>query len=299
MTIGNLETTFAGGDKGFSSYPMFNTPDELATNLKSIGVDVLTTANNHCLDYGYDGLTRTIDVLDKADVSHLGTYKSQKDRDSVFIKFVKGVKIAFVNYTYGTNDIDIPSEKSYCVNLIDKELILKDLEAAKDEEPDLIVACMHWGQEYQPVPNSEQTDLSDFLFKNGVDVILGNHPHVLQKMEKKTVTLDDGSEKECFVVYSLGNFIGDQDKDNTRNSAILNLKLTRQSDGKITVDGADYVPIYMFKDPSVSTHKFKLYDIERSLEAYDAGDLSLSEDYYKLFTKELESVKSALGDPIS
>lgn len=149
ITIGSLETTFAGEERGYSNYPTFNTPDSLATALKKIGVDIISLAGNHALDYGYTGLCRTIDVLDNADISHLGTYKTAEDRDKILLKNVKGVKIAFINYTYGTNGISLPSEKEYCVNLIDKDLIKKDINAAKELNADMIVACMHWGTEYR------------------------------------------------------------------------------------------------------------------------------------------------------
>ena len=125
ITVGSLETTFAGEDKGYSNYPTFNSPDSLAYALKKIGVDVISLAGNHALDYGYSGLCRTIDVLDDADISHLGTYKSAEEQEKLLIKNVKGVKIAFINYTYGTNGIPVPSGKEFCVNLIDKSLISK------------------------------------------------------------------------------------------------------------------------------------------------------------------------------
>ena len=198
ITVGSLETTFAGEDRGYSNYPNFNSPDALAYSLKDIGVDVLSTAGNHALDMGFSGLSRTIDVLNDADISHLGTYKSQEERDKILIKYVKGIKIAFINYTYGVNGNTIPSDKSYCVNLIDKDLIKKDIDAAKQENADIIIACMHWGTEYKTYANSEQKDLADFLFQNGVDIILGNHPHVLEPMEKRTVTLEDRFYKRLF-----------------------------------------------------------------------------------------------------
>ena len=120
ITIGSLETTFAGEDRGYSNYPTFNSPDSLATALKKIGVDIISLAGNHALDYGYTGLCRTIDVLDNADISHLGTYKTAEDQEKLLIKNVKGLNIAFINYTYGTNGIPVPSGKEFCINLIDK-----------------------------------------------------------------------------------------------------------------------------------------------------------------------------------
>ena len=297
ICIGNLETSFAGEDRGYSNYPTFNSPDSLADSLKSIGVDVLSTAGNHALDMGFSGLSRTIDVLDKADISHLGTYKTQEDQDKVLIKYVKGVKIAFIDYTYGTNGISVPSDKKFCINLIDKDLIKKHIETAKNQNADMIVACMHWGTEYQTKQNSEQEELADFLFQNGVNVIIGNHPHVIQPMEKRTVTLEDGSTRDGFVVYALGNFICDQNAVNTRDSIILNLKITKHTDGSITIDNYDYVPIYMYKDTSVSKHKMKILDINKTIYNYENNlDDSITEKIYNLMKTELGRITKILDN---
>ena len=297
ICIGNLETSFAGEDRGYSNYPTFNSPDSLADSLKRIGVDVLSTAGNHALDMGFSGLSRTIDVLDKADISLLGTYKTQEDQDKVLIKYVKGVKIAFINYTYGTNGISVPSDKKFCINLIDKDLIKKHIETAKNQNADIIVACMHWGTEYQTKQNSEQEELADFLFQNGVNVIIGNHPHVIQPMEKRTVTLEDGSTRDGFVAYALGNFICDQNAVNTRDSIILNLKITKHTDGSITIDNYDYVPIYMYKDSSVSKHKMKILDINKTIYNYEHNlDDSITEKIYNLMKTELDRITKILND---
>lgn len=296
ISIGSLETSFAGKEKGYSNYPTFNSPDELAYDLKKLGLDVLSTAGNHCLDMGFDGLSRTIDVLDDADILHLGTYQTQEERDKVVFKYVKGIKIAFINYTYGTNGIPVPSDKKYCVNLIDKDLIKSDIENAKAEEADIIVACMHWGTEYKTTANKEQEELTDFLFKNGVDIILGNHPHVLEPMEKRTVTLEDGTQKDGFVIFALGNFICDQNTENTRNSIILNLKITKHIDGKITIDHANYIPIYMDKKSTNELRKMKLLDIEQIIYNYEAGiDSSIGQKKYEDLKIQLEKIKKIVG----
>ena len=300
ITIGSLETTFAGKERGYSNYPTFNTPDSLATALKKIGVDIISLAGNHALDYGYTGLCRTIDVLDNVGISHLGTYKTAEDQEKILIQNVKGLNIAFINYTYGTNGIPIPSGKDYCVNLIDKNLIKKQIEQAKSQNVDIIVACMHWGTEYRTTANSEQEELADFLFENGVDIILGNHPHVLEPMEKKNITLTDGTEKEVFVVYALGNFTADQRDEITRDSAILNLTITKNIDGKITIDKADYVPIYMYKNPNSNLHKFKILDIEKTIQDYDSGlNTSIGLTTYNNLKKQLDKIKSILGEEIN
>ena len=295
ICVGNLETTFAGEDVGYSSYPTFNTPDSLAYELKDIGVDVLSTAGNHALDKGFNGLSRTIDVLNDADISHLGTYKTKEEQDKTLIKYVKGIKIAFVNFTYGTNGIPIPSDKPYCVNLIDENLMKEQIDRAKEEEPDIIIACMHWGTEYKTTPSSTQEQLADFLFKNGVDIILGTHPHVLEPMEKRTVTLDDGTTKDDFVIYSLGNFIADQNAEYTRDSIILNIDITKHTDGKITIDNYEYVPIYMYKDTSKKKQKMKLLDINKNIYNYENYlDDTISESLYNTLKSELSKIQKIL-----
>lgn len=300
IAIGNLETTFAGSSRGYSSYPTFNTPEALAQNLKDIGIDVLSTANNHSLDKGYSGLESTINYLDSVGISHTGTFKSKEEQNDILIKDVSGVKIAFLSYTYGTNGIPVPSGKGYCINLIDKDLISKHLELAKKENPDIICVNMHWGVEYQTKPNREQEQLSDFLFENGVDIILGSHPHVLQPMEKRTVTLEDGTTKDGFVIYSLGNFISGQVKENTKDSIILNLQITKNGEtGKISIDKATYTPIYMYKSSTKTKQRYKLLDIEKSIKNYEQGiDSSIGKSTYNVLVSELNKIKQFVGEEI-
>lgn len=299
IAVGNLETTFAGSKKAYSSYPTFNTPENLAYTLKKVGFDVVSTANNHCYDSGYSGIESTIDYLDDADISHTGTYKSQEDQNKILIKNVKGIQIAFLSFTYGTNGIRVPSDKSYSVNLIDKNLILQQLNLAKQQNPDMVCVSMHWGIEYQTSPNSEQKDLADFLFKNGVDIIIGNHPHVLQSMEKRKITLDNGEEKDVFVVYSLGNFLADQNKNYTRDSAILNLNITKNNEGKITINSATYTPTYIYKNTSKSSKRFSIINLKNSIDSYDAGyETGIGKTVYNTFKKELNNIYKFLGNEI-
>ena len=299
MQFGNLETTFAGKSAGYSSYPKFNTPESLAYNLKKLGFDILTTANNHCYDFGYNGIESTIDYLDTADIAHTGTFKSEESQNNVLLQNVKGINIAFLSFTYGTNGITIPSDKSYSVNLIDRDLIKNQISLAKSKHPDLICVSMHWGTEYKTSPNDEQTDLTNFLFENGVDIIIGNHPHVLQPMEKRDVTLSDGTIKDGFVVYSLGNFLADQSKKYSRSSAILNLNISKNEDGKISINTAKYTPIYIFKDKSKSTNKFKIINLKNAVAAYEAGYTEdINQATYSTLKNELSNVQTLLGDEI-
>lgn len=297
ITVGNLETTFAGQKRGYSSYPTFNTPEILGQNLKDIGLDVLCTANNHSLDKGYTGLESTITELDKIGIDHTGTYASEETSNTFLVKDVNGIKIGFLAYTYGTNGIPVPSGKEYCINLISDDKIVSDLAGLKALEPDVIAVFMHWGQEYVQKPTAEQERLANLLFENGTDIIIGSHPHVLEKMEKRTITLPDGSTKDGFVIFSLGNFISGQVKEYTKQSIILNLKITKHGeDSSITIDEATYTPIYMYK--GTGSKKYRLLDIEKEMEAFNNGTSKINKTTYNTIQKELDHIYKIVGDEI-
>ena len=298
IAIGNLETTFAGKERGYSNYPRFNTPEQLATNLKDFGIDVVSTANNHCMDTNYTGLVSTLKYLDEAGISHTGTNETEEQQNQILVKDVNGVKIAFLSFTYGTNGITIPVDKSFAVNLIDEDLILKQIKLAKEQNPDLICVSMHWGIEYQLKQNQEQEKLKDLLFNNSVDIILGSHPHVLQPMKNETITLDDGSTKDCFVIYSLGNFMSGQTKENTRSSVILNIDITKSGEtGKTKLNKVEYIPIYMYKSPTVRVHKYKILDIEKTLSNFESGiDKTIGQTTYTNLKNVLNKIRKTVGE---
>lgn len=298
LTIGNLETTFAGSERGYSSYPTFNTPDALAVNLRALGFDVLSTANNHSLDKGFSGLSRTLDVLDENGISHMGTYATEEASNEILIKDVNGVKIAMLSYTYGTNGIPVPSGKDFCINLIDKDKIKSDLDKAKSMGVDLISVSMHWGNEYRLKPTSEQEDLANFLFENGVDLIFGSHPHVLEPMEKRTITLEDGTTKDVFLIYSLGNFVSGQTKEYTNLSVILDLDITKHAEGDITIDKVEYTPIYVDMRSSSASERFKILNIKNSIKAYENGDTSISKTLYSKLVSSLEKIDKIMAGNI-
>ena len=297
IAIGNLETTFAGGNKAYSGYPTFNSPPELAKAVKDMGVDVLTTSNNHSLDTGYNGLINTLDELDNIGFDHTGTFRSQEEKDTILIKDVNGIKIAFLSYTYGTNGIPVPSGKDYCINLIDKDLIKTHLDKAKSLNPDVICVSMHWGVEYKIKQNSEQEKLADFLFENGADIILGSHPHVLEPMEKRSIQLEDGTTKDGFVIYSLGNFCSAQKDKYTKDSIVLNLQLTKHPDGKVSIDSYNYTPIYMQDSGSGAKDRYQIVDLNKNIKDYEDGNSNVSKTWYNTYINELKNITSILGEP--
>lgn len=295
ITVGNLETTFAGKARGYSGYPTFNSPSELGNAIKDIGVDVVGTANNHCMDKGYSGIESTLDTLDSLGIDHMGTARSVEEQNTILVKDVNGIKIAFLAYTYGTNGITIPSDKTYCVNLIDKDLILKHINMAKELNVDLICINMHWGIEYQTTPNNEQKELADFLFENGVDIILGSHPHVLQKMEKRTITLEDGSTKDGFVIYSLGNFFSNQQDTGTRDTVILDIQVTKSGeDNKITIDSVKDIPVFNYNKGTGTSDRYRLIDLRTTISEYENGISNISTTLYNTFKSALDRIEKII-----
>ena len=299
IAVGNLETSLGGKERGFSGYPAFNSPDELAFDLTEMGIDILTTGNNHSLDTGYTGLTRTLDVLDGYGISHTGTARSQEEQNTILMKDLNGIKTAFLNYTYGTNGIPLPKGKEYCVNLIDKEFMKSQIEKAKEEGAELICVSMHWGAEYRLKPTAEQEELAEFLIKNGADVILGNHSHVPEPMEMKKVTLDDGTEREGFVIYSMGNFFSAQTQNYTRDTLIVNVEIRKNGEsGKITIDKATYTPVYVYDNGVNAKDRYELLDLEKIIEDYEAGNSEYSEKIYNLAKTELKKIVEIVGEEI-
>ena len=224
LAICNLEGTLGG--EPYRGYPQFSAPDEFASALKDAGFDILLTANNHCLDRRNKGLIRTLDVLDSLGIAHVGTYRDSAERDSLYpyLTTVNNITFAILNYTYGTNGI--PANPPCIVNLIDTAQILIDINKARAKKADVIIACMHWGDEYVLKQNKTQEQLTDWLIENGVDHIIGNHPHVIQPTELRKDKYNGGHH---FIAYSLGNYISNMSARNTDIGMSATLRFSKLS----------------------------------------------------------------------
>ena len=221
FTFGNLETVTAGKENGgYTGYPKFNTPASYISALKEIGFDLLVTANNHSLDRSEKGILKTIDEINSRNLNYVGTFKSQQDRDSIRIFDIKGIKIAILAYSYGTNGNPIPKGKNYLINLIDYNLIEKDIQSAKINGAELVLVHFHFGEEYKREPVQFQKDVVNKTIELGADIIIGGHPHVLQPVnfyKTNNAKLDSG-----FVAYSMGNFFSNQQARYKDAGMILN-----------------------------------------------------------------------------
>jgi poly-gamma-glutamate synthesis protein (capsule biosynthesis protein) len=200
----NLEAALAGPQSAYTGYPMFNSPDAVADTLKQAGFDLVVTANNHCLDRGYAGGVRTLQVLHQAGLDTVGTYASAEDSRKYLVKNIDGIKVAYLAYTYSTNGIPVPDRYAYYVNMLESERVVRDINSVRSYA-DIVIVVAHWGIEYNPGASDQQKELAAKFFKAGADIILGSHPHVIEPMEVMKV---DGQDK--FVIYSMGNFIGHQ-----------------------------------------------------------------------------------------
>ncbi|MGN0135337.1 CapA family protein [Anaerotignum sp.] len=240
LVIGNLELTFGGPDRPYSSYPCFNTPDSFLDALQDAGFDLLTTANNHCMDTGQAGLIRTLDQLDAYGISHFGTYRSQEERDTILYKEVNGIRFAFLSYTYGTNGIPVPQD--YLVNLIDTDGMVSDIKEAR-QNADVVVAMPHMGNEYETYPRDIFVEWADLIFDAGADIVLASHPHVLQKMEYRTLDHGNGIH-DGFIIYSLGNFLSSQTTPPRNASIILHLTVEQIGEEAPSVKEVSFVPIW-------------------------------------------------------
>lgn len=240
VTIANLEVTLAGPP--FKGYPQFSSPDALAVAAKEAGIDIFGTANNHSIDRGKKGLLRTLDVLDTLGIRHTGTFRSEAEKDSLspFIIEQNGIKLAMLNYTYGTNGIPVPAPTA--VNMINYDKIKKDIDKAKAANPDKIIMYIHWGKEYIHHPNKYQKDVAQFCFNNGVDYIIGSHPHVVQP---SYWTKDSVNNSEQFICYSMGNLVSNQRTHPRDGGQMIRLVLVKEN-GTVKINEAGYLLTWVY-----------------------------------------------------
>lgn len=311
VNVGNCEATFAGAKKGYSGYPTFNSPEHLAVDLKELGLDIMTTANNHTLDSGFTGLQSTLGYLDEAGLEHTGSARTQEEQDKILFKDLNGIKTAFLAFTYGTNGIPVPTGKEYCVNqfakwksdwsgyTIDYDFMEKKIKQAKDEGAEAICVSMHWGIEYQTKENKEQDQLAEWLVAHDVNVILGCHPHVPQPLKMITAKDENGNEKKGACIFSMGNFFSAQTFPNTRNTLLLKFAIRKNGKtGEITVDKVNYVPLYVYDNGKNAKDRYTILDLDAIIEDYEAGNGNWSKTMYDLAKTEKDRLVKIVGPEI-
>ncbi len=264
LALANLETTFAGRERGYSGYPLFNTPDAMASALKFAGFDIISTTNNHSLDMGEKGLLRTLSVLEEESLQAAGTRSTPEEKGFV-IKDIEGIKVGVSAYTYETpryqgrrtiNGIAMSPELEKLIDSFGYETLTEDLQAMeervkekKEKGAELIIFYLHWGQEYQREPNSYQEEIAQALSDYGVDIIFGSHPHVIQPVE----ILEGEKGHQTLVVYSMGNFISNQRYEHlgtryTEDGIIVNVSVKKDFvEDRVSLEEVSYVPTWVHR----------------------------------------------------
>ncbi len=298
IAIGNLETPI--GRNRFSGYPSFCAPDSFLHAAVDAGFDVLLFANNHCLDKGKATAMYTLDLMDSLQVAHCGVYRNIYERRERYPLIIEknGMRIALLNYTYGTNGHNIPAPM--VVNLIDKEVIARDIIDAKMMAPDVIIACMHWGDEYVSLPPKRVKELAQWLIEQGVDHVIGNHPHVIQPIELLF------NEEECnwnTIAYSTGNLLSNMSLRRTDGGIMISMGLRRILN-YTTVTSLGHIYTWIAPKNNNGKRDFTIYpaattDIKGNNHARQKLQLFL-DDSRKLFERHNKgNVKEIMTDSVT
>ena len=274
-TVLNFEGILCGSPYGSQ---LGSAPPQILTALYNSGVDMLQVANSKIINNGMYGLETTLQSIKNAGLTGIGAYASNKDYNSsggYIIQEIGGLRVAFVAFTKGMDGMALPEGSENCVNLlyedyasnykkINSTKIKRILRNVSNQKPDITIALVHWGSEYNDAHSATQENIKSLLFANGVDAIIGSHPHYVQKMELR----DDGT----FIAYSLGDFISDAERAGTEYSVILNLEITRNNiSGETKVTGYEYTPIFSVYDEKEG---LKVIRLQEGIEAYEAGHIN-------------------------
>ncbi len=295
LAIGTLETNFIDGK--YSGVGKYNSPIEFLTAVKQSGIDLVSLAHNHELDYGIDGLNTTINKVQEQNISIIGISNNKENENKDFtgiIKEINGIKIAFIGYTYGlSNENELTEEEKLIANIYSEDLAKKDLEYAK-ENSNYIIAIMHWGDVNTSTISEYQNNITAFLVNNGVDMILGTHPAVVEPMK----IIQNSEGKNILVAYSLGNYISTLNYDNADVELILNIQIAKTSDSdKAVLQKVDYTPIYVLDNGTKAENRFELTDMKQLAKDYANGDTSkISRQTYDKLIVKLEKLQNIVNN---
>lgn len=293
--IGNLETPLAGEDAGgYTGYPLFNAPAQLVDAAKKAGFNILTTANNHALDRGETGAIRTIANLSDRQIASTGTARSAAEGDRPLISTKNNISLAILAYTYGTNGIPIPKGKDYLVSLIDEKKIVKDIAKARKKGADVVAISLHFGEEYQRQPNTQQKQLVKNLLQAGADIILGSHPHVVQPYKIFNFPGKNGKIRKAVAIYSMGNFISGQTKDYTDLGVIFQVNIRKKNPEKTTeITGIKTIPTWVHRYSQNNQVKYRVLPLEKTVT--QKKDALLATSQYPVLETYLQKMNKHLN----
>ncbi len=313
----NLETTLAGKDRGYTGYPAFNSPDEIASDLTECGVDLMLLANNHIYDTGKSGFLRTSRFLKDKGFSYTGARNSD-DEKPYFIKEIKGIKLGIINYTYETpgagksiNANTMDSSVAGYLNSFDPdnlnsfyEEFEKRLNEMRSEGAEFIIFYPHWGNEYQTQESSHQREMAQRLCDMGVDAVIGGHPHVVQPVDM--LTSEDGKHK-MFCAYSIGNQLTNQRREyvpmksgHTEDGLIVNLEITKNR-GEVSLTKVSCVPVWVERTGKpayyiLAADEYDSLESETGLAGVGAEAKASASRTHEIIDEGIEKVNAALND---
>ena len=288
IIMGTMETNFTSGE-----YTDENAPKEFAKAVKETGINVVTISHNHSLDYGLQGLKDTKSSLEKLGYSVVGD-KLNDNENAVLIKTVKNTKIAFLTYTDSINNKNSKTKEALeAVNIYSQKQVKSDIAYAKDNGAEYIIVMIHWGDAISDTVNQEQKEMADFLVENGVDMILGAHPSVVQPMEIRK----NSEGKNVFIAYSIGTYISTLADDNAKIELVLNVELRKSGkDGKVYLNKVDYTPIYVLDNGREAENRFELIDMKSTATNYASGNTTdISRATYDKLVKGLKKLEEMLA----
>lgn len=278
LAIANQETIMGGPAFGYTGYPSFNTPHSLADAEAKAGFDVLLFATNHAMDKGLRAIYNCMDYIDanRPELTYLGINRSQKDQnENIYVYEKNGMKVAILNYTYGTNGIPLPSDRPYLVNLLKEEKVRSDIQKA-EEIADFTIVCPHWGTEYNLGISHDQKKWTQVFLEEGVDLVIGAHPHVIEPIE----WVSDDAGNKMLVYYSLGNFVNGTSSTgkgvtNRMVGGIADVTLKRSESGIVEVIEYDAKEIVCHMDEGTD---YTVYYMEDYTEEMASKNLILKQD---------------------
>jgi poly-gamma-glutamate synthesis protein (capsule biosynthesis protein) len=289
----NQETVMAGEGYGYTGYPAFNTPQSLARTLSDTGFDIVNHANNHAMDMGMSGLYATLDLWDTIQgVTVIGARRAG-ERHRIITK--NNITLGFLSYTYGLNGNSLPANNPGLVSLINRNTMAEEIDALRPL-CDFLIVSMHWGDEYRLLePGADQIALAQFLAQRNVDLIIGHHPHVLQRAEK--LPRPDGKETLCF--YSLGNFVSNQREKERILGAMMLVTFTKEEE-ELSISDSGLIPVIChFEQYYANTKVYPLYSYSEELLRKHLIRLMDRETDYAFFYSVISNLgtKIIMSDP--
>lgn len=296
LSLVTQETIFVEDRNNVSGYPAFGTPVEIGDALVNAGFDVIAHSSNHVLDKGTKSIEYTLDWWEQThpEIEVLGIHKTAEEAEGISVIQCKNLKIAMLDYTYSFNGIEMPKEKEYLADLFDEEKARKDIQKAKDLA-DVVIVVMHVGDEYVQEVDEQTKNWTDLFLEEGVDIVIGSHPHVIRPME--TLTGEDGHK--MLVYYSLGNFVATQNDLPCLLGGMAKITICKDLEsGEIQIPNHEYIPLLMYYDrenPKAAVYKLEDYpaDLVEKHSVYKRNPEEFSLEYYQNLFKKIEEQGNA------